>query len=85
MYEELLIRFWHTLTADLHHKGIVSKDAPTGVLYGDHAIIERKILAIEAQKFMDSDDFTYWADLTGLDKDRLREAIYAGTVDSGRL
>ena len=85
MYEELLIRFWHTLTADLHFRGIVSKDAPTGVSYESHAIMERKMLATEAQIFIDSNDFVHWANISGLDRDRLREAIYAGTVDSGRL
>ncbi len=77
--QQLLIkRFWQVTQDDLRGRGVTSDSLPyfqRRLPYAERVIIERENVRREAQTFLDSDSFTAWADISGLDPQYLREQL----------
>ena len=78
--EELLVAFWQCIHSDLEGNGVASDKLPNRqrrLPYAERVIIERTQLSLAAQNFIESPDFEWWADQSGLDANRLRGQLHA--------
>ena len=77
--EELfLAAFWRCLKSDLKGVGCTSDNLPSSqrvLPYSERVIIERTQLQRDAQQFLGSHDFKWWADQSGLDATQLRTQL----------
>ncbi len=77
--EELfLAAFWKCLRSDLKGVGCTSDSLPSAqrrLPYTERVIIERTQLQRDAQQFLNSTDFGWWADQSGLDVTQLRTQL----------
>ena len=78
--EELfLTAFWRCLHSDLVGSGCTSDSLPSQqrrLPYPERVISERTQLQENAMQFLDSTDFEWWADQSGLDAALLRMQLY---------
>ena len=81
--EELLIAaFWRCIRDDLAGRGCTSDGLRGGsrrLPYNARVIIEREQLRAEAQLFMNTPDFDWWAEMAGLDSEHLRTQLYVNS------
>lgn len=77
--EELfLAAFWRCLQRDLRGAGCTLDSLPysqRGLPYGERVILERTQLQESAKLFLNSPDFKWWADQSGLDVTHLRTQL----------
>ena len=77
--ELLLAAFWRCLHSDLDGSGCTSDSLPSAqrrLPYGERVTIERVQLQESAQQFVESSDFDWCADQSGLDPTLLRIQLY---------
>lgn len=76
--EQLIRRFWQITKDDLAGKGVTFDSLPyhlRSLPYSKRATIERNQIKCDAEEFLESDDFRFWAELAGLNPDYLREQL----------
>lgn len=79
--EQLVRRFWEVTKDDLAGRGVTFDSLPYRLRrlpYSERVIIERKQVQDAATKFIESDNFSFWAELSGLNPDYLREKLCQG-------
>ena len=77
--EQLLKAFWTCLRDDLLGHGRTSDNLPyhqRRLPYSERVTIERGNLQRDAHLFVESPDFNWWANQSGLDVDYLRVRLY---------
>ncbi len=73
--DSLLAAFWKTLLNDLHGEGVTSDSIGGRLPYADRVRIEKEKLADDARAFLESEGFTFWAHMSSLEPDRLKEML----------
>ena len=72
----LLGAFWGNVRNDTTGHGcLFTIDTLSHLPYAMRVVEERRILRAEALEFIQSNDFTQWADMSGADSDALREDL----------
>ncbi|KKN77066.1 hypothetical protein LCGC14_0364050 [marine sediment metagenome] len=77
--ELLLAAFWKCICSDLAGRGCTLDSRPYAqrrLSYAERVTLERVQLQDEARQFIDSPDFQWWADQSGLDSILLRTKLY---------
>lgn len=72
--------FWRNLLDDYHGRGCPDPDSLPMAIRRSHThqervIIERERLSVKAAAYLDTDDFSSWAYICGMEPSALREAI----------
>ena len=79
--EELLVAaFWRCVVKDIRGKGCTTDRVASRhrrLPYAERVSIKQERLAEQAHIFLDTSDFTWWANQSGLDPNDLKREIYA--------
>jgi hypothetical protein len=81
-YSTFLAHFWNCIRLDISGQGCTTDDLPPELRrlpYAERVMIEREGLTKEAALFLDTPDFDWWAEVSGINPDVLREGLRANS------